>query len=187
MRPPPWSVLLGIGSNEGDRGENIRRALESLRRWGAIEVVRVSALLETAPVGGPPQGRCLNAAAEVLTTLEPRPLLDALQSVEASLGRTRGVRFGPRPIDLDILLYDDRIVSEPGLEIPHPRMLERAFVLEPLAEIASARRHPVTGRTIGEHLAALPAAAAVPSPGGGAEPGGAGSSGGANAKVEVRT
>jgi 2-amino-4-hydroxy-6-hydroxymethyldihydropteridine diphosphokinase len=149
------SVLMGIGSNLGDRGENIRRGLELLGAQADVQVVCVSRLLETDPVGGPPQGRFLNGAAELHTALGPGTLLATLQRVEVAMGRVRSVRNGPRELDLDILLYGDRVVKEGNLEIPHPRMLERAFVMQPLAQIASTRRHPVTGRTLGEHWETL--------------------------------
>lgn len=145
------SVFLGLGSNLGDRERNLRRSLEVLSRREGIEVLRVSRILETKPVGGPPQGDFLNAAAEIRTTLGPRGLLEELKRIEGELGRVPGVRNGPRTIDLDILLYDDLSVEEPDLEIPHPRMLERAFVLDVLVEIAPQKRHPRSGRTIFEH------------------------------------
>jgi 2-amino-4-hydroxy-6-hydroxymethyldihydropteridine diphosphokinase len=96
-------------------------------------------------------GAYLNAAAEVLTGLPPREVLALCLAMEKDLGRTRSARNAPRTIDIDILLYGDRVIDEPGLAIPHPRMLERSFVLEPLAEIAPGRRHPLTGRTLLEH------------------------------------
>ncbi len=149
---PAWhAAFLGLGSNLGDRERNLLRSLEALSRCEGIEVVRVSRFIETEPVGGPPQGPFLNAAAEVRTTLEPRELLRALERVERELGRVRGVPNGPRTIDLDILLYDERVVEEPGLVIPHPRMLGRAFVLDVLVEIAPERKHPRSGRTVREH------------------------------------
>lgn len=141
------SVMVGLGSNLGRRDENLRRALALLREHENVRVLRVSEFRETDPAGGPPQGKYLNAVAEVETTLSPRDLLEVLHDIERALGRVRTVRHGPRPIDLDILLYGDRIVEDPGLEIPHPRMLEREFVLEPLAEVAPGRRHPRTGST----------------------------------------
>ncbi|MGQ9592800.1 MAG: 2-amino-4-hydroxy-6-hydroxymethyldihydropteridine diphosphokinase, partial [Planctomycetota bacterium] len=149
------SALVGLGSNLGDREGYLRRSLERLASEEGIEVVRVSRFIETEPVGGPPQGPFLNAAAELGTALEPRALLDVLLRVEAELGRVRRGPNEPRTIDLDLLLYDDRIVEEPGLVIPHPRMLGRAFVLEVLAEIAPGRRHPGSGRTVLEHWSEL--------------------------------
>src|SRR5215211_6923525 len=129
-------AYLGVGANLGNREETIERALELVGRQKGVEVVAVSALRETEPVGFTDQPRFLNGAAAIETDLEPRELLEALLTVERALGRTRdGPRFGPRTIDLDLLLYDDVVVDEPGLQIPHPRLHERAFVLEPLAEL----------------------------------------------------
>ena len=145
------SVVLALGSNLGDRRQNFRRALSLLREPAEVRVMRVSSWRETDPVGGPPQGKYLNAVAEVETTLAPRALLALLHRIESTLGRVRSVRDAPRPIDLDILLYGDRFIAEPGLEIPHPRMLERGFVLEPLAELMPGRLHPRTGSTALEH------------------------------------
>ena len=145
------SAILALGSNLGDREQNLRRALALLEHDSRMKVIRVSSWRETDPIGGPAQGQYLNGVAEVETTLAPRELLERLHEIEASLGRVRSVRNAPRQIDLDILLYGDRSIAEPGLEIPHPRMLERGFVLEPLAEVAPARRHPRTGRTAQEH------------------------------------
>lgn len=144
---PPVSVIVAFGSNLGNRAENIGRALALLEEHGAVRVVGVSRSRETDPVGGPPQGKYLNAVAELETTLGPAELLELVHDIEAALGRVRTVRYGPRPIDLDIIFYGDRIVNEPGLEIPHPRMLEREFVLEPLAELVPERRHPLTGNS----------------------------------------
>ncbi len=160
----PRSVLVALGSNLGDRAGNLRRGLELLAREPGVEVVRVSEVLETEPVGGPSQGPYLNTAAEVVTTLGPRDLLAAIHRTEAALGRVRTVRDGPRTLDLDILLFADEVVREPGLEIPHPRMLERSFVLDPLVRIAPDRRHPVTGRTVLEHWRDLRAGARETTP-----------------------
>lgn len=129
-------VYIGLGANLGNREVTIRAALARLGAHDEIDVVRVSTLRVTDPVGYADQPRFLNGAAAVETTLGPRELLEHMLAVERNLGRLRdGARFGPRTIDLDLLLYGDAVVSEPGLEIPHPRLTERAFVLEPLAEL----------------------------------------------------
>jgi 2-amino-4-hydroxy-6-hydroxymethyldihydropteridine diphosphokinase len=130
-------AYVGLGANLGDREESVRRALQLLAAHRAIDVVSVSSLRETDPVGYLEQPRFLNGAAALETSLEPRALLDALLAVERRLGRVRGdgPRFGPRPIDLDLLLYEDVVLDEPGLVLPHPRLHERRFALEPLAEL----------------------------------------------------
>jgi 2-amino-4-hydroxy-6-hydroxymethyldihydropteridine diphosphokinase len=129
-------VYMAFGANLGDREGTIRIALARLAEHDDIQVLRVSALRETDPVGYEDQPRFLNGVALLETILGPRELLEVLLGVERDLGRTRhGPRFGPRTIDLDLLLYGDEVVDEPGLEVPHPRMTERAFVLEPLAEL----------------------------------------------------
>jgi 2-amino-4-hydroxy-6-hydroxymethyldihydropteridine diphosphokinase len=125
-------AYVGLGANLGDRERTIRRAVELLP-----DVVAVSQLIETDPVGYVDQPRFLNGVAALETELPPRALLERLLEIERSLGRTRdGPRFGPRTIDLDLLLYGDEQIDEPGLTVPHPRMHERRFVLEPLAELA---------------------------------------------------
>ena len=151
------SALVAIGSNLGDRAANIGRALERLRLGPDCDIEVVSRLIETEPVGGPPQPLYLNGAAEVLTTLEPEHLLRRLHEIEAALGRERSIPNGPREIDLDLLLYDDLVIDAPGIRVPHPRMLERSFVLVPAAEIAPERIHPVTRRTLRSHLEDLAA------------------------------
>ena len=127
-------AYIGLGSNLGDRAGNIGQAIGLLRTNG-IKVLKTSAVIETAPVGGPPQNKFLNAVVKVETRLSPVELLDHCQFVEQKLGRVRTVINGPRTMDLDILLYDRLTIDTPRLQIPHPRMFERAFVLEPLKEI----------------------------------------------------
>jgi 2-amino-4-hydroxy-6-hydroxymethyldihydropteridine diphosphokinase len=140
-------AFVGIGANLGDREGTIRQALERLAERPGAEVVAVSALRETDPVGYLDQPRFLNGAVELRTELPPRDLLELLLGVERELGRVRGdgPRFGPRPIDLDLLLYDDEVVDEPGLVLPHPRLHERRFALEPLAELDPALVVPGRG------------------------------------------
>jgi len=140
-------AYIGIGANLGNRYETVARALELLARRPGVEVLQVSTLRETEPVGYADQPRFVNGAAAVETELNPRALLDELLAVESELGRTRdGPRFGPRTIDLDLLVYGDREVSEPGLTVPHPRLDERAFALEPLAELDPELEIPGRGR-----------------------------------------
>lgn len=146
-------AYVGLGANLGDREGAIRRALELLGADPAIEVVAVSALRETDPVGYAEQPRFLNGAAALETGLSARDLLERLLAVERELGRVRGEgpRFGPRAIDLDLLLYGDEVVDEPGLTVPHPRLAERRFALEPLHELDPALRLP-DGRAVRELL-----------------------------------
>jgi 2-amino-4-hydroxy-6-hydroxymethyldihydropteridine diphosphokinase len=140
-------VHIGLGGNLGDREATLRAALDRLGSEDGIEVVRVSSLRETDPVGYTDQPRFLNGVAELETELAPRELLERLLAVERDLGRVReGPRYGPRTIDLDLLLYGDAVVDEPGLRIPHPRMTERRFVLEPLAELEPDLVIPGRGR-----------------------------------------
>lgn len=144
------TAYIGLGSNLGDRAGHLRRALEKLAATDRIEVRAVSPVIETEPQGPPGQGRYLNAAACLTTTLAPRALLEVLLAIEHAHGRRREgeLRLGPRTLDLDLLLYGDRIIDEPGLTVPHPRLHERLFVLDPLAAIAPQTRHPGLGETI---------------------------------------
>jgi 2-amino-4-hydroxy-6-hydroxymethyldihydropteridine diphosphokinase len=140
-------AYIGVGANLGNRPETIARALELLGEQEGVEVVAVSTLRETAPVGFLEQPRFLNGAVALETELSPRDLLRCLLAVELALGRTReGPRFGPRTIDLDLLLYGSREVDEPGLTVPHPRLAERPFALEPLVELDPELRIPGRGR-----------------------------------------
>ena len=149
-------ALIGLGSNLGDRGALLEAAIGALSDTPGIEVRRVSAFHETEPVGGPPgQGPYLNAAAALETTLAPEELLWVLQSIEVRFGRARTVRWGARTLDLDLLLFGDRILETAELTVPHPRLAERRFVLEPLVEVAPDAVEPRTDRTISELLVEL--------------------------------
>jgi 2-amino-4-hydroxy-6-hydroxymethyldihydropteridine diphosphokinase len=131
-------AFIGLGANLGEREATIRLALAALNEEDGIEVVAVSTLRETEPVGVGPQPLFLNGAAELATTLSARELLDRLLATEQRFGRVRVPgEHGPRTLDLDLLLYGDERIDEPGLTVPHPRLHERAFVLEPLAEIGA--------------------------------------------------
>lgn len=124
-------AFLGLGSNLGDRAAQLRHAVERMPG-----VVAVSPLYETDPVGGPEQGPYLNAVVELDTDLSPRELLELCRRLEADAARVRGERWGPRTLDVDVLLVGDLVVDEPDLQVPHPRMYERRFVLAPLADLA---------------------------------------------------
>ncbi len=133
---------IGLGANLGDRQAGISTALRELAALPTIEIVRTSSLYETAPVGITDQPLFLNRVAAVRSTLSPRALLNALLHLENQMGRTRTVRWGPRVIDLDLLLYGDTQIAERNLTVPHPHLRERGFVLIPLAEIAPDLRLP---------------------------------------------
>jgi len=126
---------IGLGSNLGDRKKNIKKALDYLAGTKGIKIEKISGIYETDAVGGPPQGRFLNAAIKIKTSLSPQLLLKTIKKIEKKSGRRESVRWGPRQIDLDILLYASKIIKTRGLTVPHPRMFEREFVLKPLREI----------------------------------------------------
>ena len=139
------TAFVGIGSNLGDREGNLRCAVELLSAEDGIDIVSVSEIRETDPVGPVEQAPFLNGAVRIETDLAPRELLQRLLGVEQRLGRVRGKRWGPRTIDLDLLLYGDEVVDEPGLTVPHPRLHERRFALEPLSDLAPGLEIPGSG------------------------------------------
>ncbi len=145
-------AAIGIGSNQGDSVRICREAFDLLRNHPAIGILKASSLYRTSPVGMTEQEWFINAAAVIETGLEPPALLDLLLNVEKSFGRVRTVKWGPRILDLDILFYDNMQVDLPGLNVPHPLMSERLFVLKPLAEIEPDWVHPALGLSVHEML-----------------------------------
>jgi len=146
----PVTAYLGLGSNLGNRQDNLDKTLNLLSQ--RLRVRQVSSIYDTEPVGNVNQPRFLNSVCQVHTTLTPTELLALAKGIELKLGRARGKSNAPRPIDIDILFYDDQVIETPELVIPHPRLAERAFVLIPLDEIAPDLVHPVSGKTIRELL-----------------------------------
>jgi len=150
------TAYIGLGSNLGDREERLAAAVRLLQESPGVDVVRRSPIYETTPWGPvPDQPDFLNAVCAIATTLAPRPLLERLLAIEAALGRERRGSPGPRTVDLDLLLYDDRVIDEDGLKVPHPRLHLRAFVLVPLCDLAPDYVHPVLGvtlRVLGERI-----------------------------------
>jgi len=153
-------VYIALGSNVGDREANLRRAVQLIEQ-GGIVVAQQSSFYETEPVGYLDQSWFLNAALEATTVLVPDQLLSILSGIESQMGSSKPFRNGPRLIDLDILLYGDAIIDTPALQVPHPRMLQRNFVLAPLAEIAPQLRHPTWSGTAADLYANSPDRSAV--------------------------
>jgi len=149
-------AYIGMGSNLGSRLENCLQAMTRLAEHPAIHVIARSSFYETEPVGKTDQGWFFNAVVQVSTELEPEALLQSLLTIEAAMGRIRNEKWGPRIIDLDLLLYEDRILKTPQLEVPHPEMTQRRFVLAPLSELAADHVHPLVNKTIQELLSELP-------------------------------
>ncbi len=148
-------VYAGLGSNLGNKRENILRAIDRIDAYEEICIKEKSGFYDTAPVGCSPQPDYVNCVIGLETEIEPQTLLKEFKKIEIELGRKSGVRWGPRVVDLDIILFGDRIVNDHNLKIPHERMHERVFVLEPLCEISPDIKHPVSGISISELLEKL--------------------------------
>lgn len=149
------TVYIGLGSNEGDREGNLLAALKALSSIDAVAVLGRSSLYESAPVG-PPQARYLNAVVALDCDLSPARLLGILKQIEKDLGRKQTFKWGPRAIDLDILLWGSRVVADPNLQIPHLELHKRRFALEPLSELAADAVHPLVGERVDKLLSKLP-------------------------------
>lgn len=154
-------AYVGLGSNLGDRAAHLLLGLSALSRLPKTHLLRLSPVYETDPVG-PPQPPYLNMVAELETELSPTGLLAEMLRVEKALGRERRERWGPRTLDLDLLLYGDLVLEEAGLSVPHPRLHERAFVLVPLLDLLPEGRHPLLGQSFAELLASLDASSVRP-------------------------
>jgi len=154
-------AYIGLGSNIGNKSENILHALNLLNQNHDIKIIKISSFYETEPIGYEDQDWFINAVAELETYISPKRLLGILLGIEQEMGRKREIKWGPRIIDLDLLLYNELCLNKPDLIIPHPRMHERAFVLVPLAEIAENAIHPVFNQSIKEILDRLDSVKAV--------------------------
>jgi 2-amino-4-hydroxy-6-hydroxymethyldihydropteridine diphosphokinase len=154
-------AYVGLGSNLGDRAAYLLLGLSALSRLPKTHLLRLSPVYETDPVG-PPQPPYLNMVAELETELSPTGLLAEMLRIEKALGRERRERWGPRTLDLDLLLYGDLVLEEEGLSVPHPRLHERAFVLVPLLDLLPEGRHPLLGQSFAELLASLDASSVRP-------------------------
>jgi 2-amino-4-hydroxy-6-hydroxymethyldihydropteridine diphosphokinase len=154
-------AYVGLGSNLGDRAAHLLLGLSALSRLPKTHLLRLSPVYETEPVG-PPQPPYLNMVAELETELSPKGLLAEMLRIEKALGRERRERWGPRTLDLDLLLYGDLVLEEAGLSVPHPRLHERAFVLVPLLDLLPEGRHPLLGQSFAELLASLDASSVRP-------------------------
>ncbi len=149
----PHTAWIAVGSNMGDSLENCRRGIAEIERSGASELTARSRFYRTEPVDYIDQDWFVNAVVRIRTALSPRELLAELNAIEAAAGRDRsGVRFGPRPLDLDIVFFDDLVMNTPGLTLPHPRMHKRRFVLQPLCDIDPAIVHPVLQQSVNDLL-----------------------------------
>lgn len=148
-------AYIGLGSNMGDKKEYLYGAIEELRKIKEIDVRKISTFIETKPYGNEKQDDFLNGAIKIETMLSPLKLLEVCQNIENHFGRERTELWGPRTLDLDILIYDDLIMETEKLMIPHPDMMNRDFVLRPMTEIASSFVHPVTGKTMGRMMVEL--------------------------------
>ncbi|MEM0984273.1 MAG: 2-amino-4-hydroxy-6-hydroxymethyldihydropteridine diphosphokinase [Planctomycetota bacterium] len=157
------TALIALGSNLGDRSAHLSAALDAIAQLPDTAIIATSSIHETDPVGPPGQGPYLNAVCRIETAIEPRELLETLLDIERSRGRDRDQeqRWGSRTLDLDLILYADRVIDEPGLTLPHPRLHERAFVLDPAAEVASELVVPTLGCSIADLVQRLRASAPV--------------------------